>query len=98
MSAKLTIGFLGAGKMATALAKGLIHAKLVTADQIIASDPIEAARNAFAKDVGAKITTSNVEVAQFASVLVIAVKPYQVAGVLADIHGKFTGEHLLISI
>jgi pyrroline-5-carboxylate reductase len=94
----MTIGFLGAGKMATALAKGLIHAKIVSAKQIIASDPIEGARAAFGKDVGAKITASNAEVAQFADVLVIAVKPYQVAGVLADITGKFTGDHLLISI
>ncbi|MDB6023179.1 MAG: Pyrroline-5-carboxylate reductase, partial [Pedosphaera sp.] len=56
MSAKLTIGFLGAGKMGTALAKGFIHAGLVEAGQIIASDPVEGARAAFGREVGAKIT------------------------------------------
>jgi len=55
MSAKLTIGFLGAGKMATALAKGFIHAKLANTEQIIASDPIDAARSAFAKEVGSQV-------------------------------------------
>ncbi len=98
MPSKLTIGFLGAGKMATALAKGFIHAKLITPRQIIASDPLPAATAAFTKEVGAKTTASNVEVAQFADVLILAVKPDQVPGVLADIRDHFTEQHLLISI
>jgi len=98
MSAKLTIGFLGAGKMATALAKGFVRAGLVTAKQVMASDPSEAARASFAKEAGAKTTTSNPAVVQFADVLVLAVKPDQVPGVLADIRDHFTARHLLISI
>src|SRR5262245_19419953 len=98
MASKLTIGFLGAGKMATALAKGFIRAKLVTPKQIIASDPVSAATAAFAKEVGSKTTASNAEVAQFGDVLILAVKPDQVPGVLADIREHFTEKHLLISI
>jgi pyrroline-5-carboxylate reductase len=98
MPSKLTIGFLGAGKMATALAKGFIRAKLVTPRQLIASDPLSAATAAFAKEVGSKTTASNAEVAQFADVLILAVKPDQVPGVLADIREHFTEKHLLISI
>ena len=98
MSAKLTIGCLGAGKMATALAKGFIRAGLVTAKQVMASDPSPAARAAFSKETGAKATPSNTAVVSFADVLVLAVKPDQVSGVLADIRGHFTRQHLLISI
>src|SRR5664279_6374967 len=94
MSAKLTIGFLGAGKMATALARGFIRAGLLTAGDVIASDPSEAARAAFAKEVGAKTTVSNPEVAKFADLLVLAVKPDQVGGVLADVRDHLTGKHL----
>jgi pyrroline-5-carboxylate reductase len=98
MSTKLSIGFLGAGKMATALARGFIRAGLVTAGHVIASDPSEAARDAFAKETGAKSTASNPEVAKSADVLVLAVKPNQVGGVLADIRDHFTARHCLISI
>jgi pyrroline-5-carboxylate reductase len=98
MPSKLTIGFLGAGKMGTALAKGFIRAKLVTPKQIIAGDPVSAATAAFAKDVGGKTTSSNAEVAKFADTLILAVKPDYVSGVLADIREHFTEKHLLISI
>jgi pyrroline-5-carboxylate reductase len=98
MSAKLSIGFLGAGKMATALARGFIRAKLVEPGQIIASDPVAAARTAFAKETEAKAAASNTEVVQSAKVIFLAVKPDQVASVLAGVREHFTSEHLLISI
>jgi pyrroline-5-carboxylate reductase len=98
MPSKLTIGFLGAGKMATALAKGFIPAGLVTAEQILASDPNEGACAFFAKEVGAKTTAFNPDVVKFAKVLILAVKPDQVGGVLAEVRSHFTERHLLISI
>jgi pyrroline-5-carboxylate reductase len=98
MAATLSIGFLGAGKMAAALAKGFIQAGLVTPKRILASDPSPGARAAFIKAVGGKTTTSNQEVVAFARTLVLAVKPDQVGTVLADIRGQFGPEHLLLSI
>jgi pyrroline-5-carboxylate reductase len=98
MAAKLTVGFLGAGKMATALAQGFIKAGLMTAKQVIASDPSKAARKAFAKAVGAKVTGSNRDVVQCSQLVLLAVKPDQTAAVLGDIRPQFTQGHLLISI
>jgi len=98
MPAKLTIGFLGTGKMATALASGFIRAGLVTPRQVFGSDPLPAARAAFGKATGARIVTGNPKVVELASVLVLATKPDQTAAVLAEIHDGFTRRHLLISI
>ena len=42
MATKLTIGFLGAGKMATALARGFIQAELVGPKDMAAADPVAA--------------------------------------------------------
>lgn len=98
MAAKLTIGFLGAGKMATALAKGFIRAGLTPSKQVIASDPISLAREHFSKETGGKATESNREVARRAHILVLAVKPGNVKELLQELDGILTEKHLLISI
>jgi len=98
MAAPLKIGFLGAGKMATALARGFIRGELAGPREIIASDPVDAARKQFAAEVSATTVAANTEVARFAGVLILATKPDQVSAALAEIRGAFTGKHLLISI
>jgi pyrroline-5-carboxylate reductase len=98
MAEKLSIGFLGAGRMGTALARGFIAAGLVKPGHITGSDPVEAARTAFARESGAKAVATNANVVKAAKVLLLAVKPDQAAGVLAGIRNDFTEKHLLISI
>ncbi len=98
MTTLLNVGFIGAGKMAAALAKGFIRAELVTPREIRASDPHEAARKNFTAEIGAATTASNADVAKQAAVLILATKPDQVPAALAEIRGVFTKEHLLISI
>jgi pyrroline-5-carboxylate reductase len=98
MAASLKIGFLGAGKMATALAKGLVNAGLVKSGQLLAADPFAAAQKHFTAETGAKTVTDNREVAQSANILFLATKPDQVPAALAAIAGAFTPDHLLISI
>src|ERR1017187_2763079 len=97
MAAPLKIGFLGAGKMATALAKGFINARLVKANQLFAADPFDVAREHFTAETGAKTFAANLEVTNAANVLILATKPDQVAAALAEISGAFTKNHLLIS-
>jgi len=98
MATQLKIGFLGAGKMATALAKGFVRAEMVFPNAIIAADPFDAARRYFTGETGAKTVVANREVAQAATVLILATKPDQVAAALGEISGAFTKKHLLISI
>jgi pyrroline-5-carboxylate reductase len=96
--AQLKIGFLGAGKMATALARGFVNAKLVKADQIFAADPFAAARKNFTAETGAKTFPKNSEIVIRANILILATKPDYVSTVLTEISGAFTKNHLLISI
>jgi pyrroline-5-carboxylate reductase len=96
--AQLKIGFLGAGKMATALARGFIHTKIVSGKQIVASARSEATRKNFAKATGGKVFAANLEVFKSANVVIVGVKPDQVAAVLAEVSPAFTKNHLVISI
>jgi pyrroline-5-carboxylate reductase len=98
MDAPLTVGFLGAGKMATALAAGFVRAGLLTPDRIIASDSLEGARQQFATATKAVVTASNLEVAQKADVLVLAVKPVNALELLAEIKPVLEARHLVVSI
>jgi pyrroline-5-carboxylate reductase len=95
---RIRVGFLGAGRMATALAKGLVAAGFTSDDAILASDPLAAGRDSFAKTSGCRSTASNLEVVRGADVLVLAVKPGHVAEVLAEISSDVQSRHLLISI
>jgi len=84
--------------MATALAKGFIGAGIVSARQVLASDLSASACEVFAQATGSRATQSNLETVEFATVLVLAVKPDQVNAVLTEIRPKFSNQQLLISI
>ncbi|MFN4260271.1 MAG: pyrroline-5-carboxylate reductase [Gemmataceae bacterium] len=95
---ELDIGFLGAGKMATALAKGWIAAGLATPASIKASDPLPQARQAFTADTGAAAVADNREVVAASEVLILAVKPQSMYDLLTDIRPALTPHHLVVSI
>jgi pyrroline-5-carboxylate reductase len=92
------VGFLGAGKMATALARGWLAAGLIRAEGICASDPLQQARQAFEAETGLGTTENNREVVASSDVLVLAVKPQSMATLLADIRPAVSARHLIISI
>lgn len=97
MATEFRIGFLGAGRMATALAQGFLKAGLARPGEIIASDVYPAAREEFVRVTGAQATARNLEVAQAATVLV-AVKPAQVTEVLQEVRPVVSASQLVISI
>ena len=91
------IGFIGAGKMATALAAGLTE-KLVRPDQLCAFDIYPAARETFADQTGASIAASNLDVVTQSELVFLAVKPQQLSAVMAEIAEAMTDRHLVVSI
>jgi len=95
---RVRVGFLGAGQMAGALARGWSAAQLVAAEDGLASDPSPEARARFSERCGWKAVPSNREVVTDSEVLVLAVKPQMVASVLGDVRMLIKPHHLLISI
>ncbi|MBI1175919.1 pyrroline-5-carboxylate reductase [bacterium] len=98
MSDSLKIGFLGAGKMATALARGLVNQKIVDAKHLRASDPYPAAREAFVEATGGLTTDQNEDVVTQSDIVILAVKPHQVEEALAEVRPAWRADKLLISI
>jgi pyrroline-5-carboxylate reductase len=92
------IGFLGAGKMATALAHGWLAAGLAQADRLIASDPLPQAREAFAAGRGLHTTADNRAVCAASDLLVLAVKPQSMKALLAEVRPAVGPRHLVVSI
>lgn len=88
-------GFIGAGKMATALARGLIRSGVASPDRLAASDPSEPVRDLFEAETGIAAATSNRAVCDAADVLVLAVKPQTMPAVLAEL-GPIAGDRPLV--
>lgn len=96
------IGLIGAGQMATALAQGFLKAGLTTADRLMASDPEENARQRFAQATTARTTAENRQVVAQSDVIVLAVKPQQIAQVAIGLREALSnandGDRLIVSI
>jgi pyrroline-5-carboxylate reductase len=91
------IGFLGAGRMATALARGWLAAGLVKPDACRASDPSPQARQAFTAETGLPAGPDNRAVPAASDVLVLAVKPQSMAALLSEVRGEVRRQ-LVVSI
>jgi len=92
------VGFLGAGRMATALAKGWLRGGLVAPEHVTAGDPLASARQTFEAETGLRCAENNREVVLRSDVLVLAVKPQSMSTLLAEIRPVLTAEHLILSI
>ncbi len=98
MPLKQTFGFLGAGRMATALAGGMVQSGLVKGRQLLASDVVPKTLKAFTKATGGKTLKTNSDVLRKADVVIIAVKPHQATNLLRDLASEAKSHHLFISI
>jgi len=92
------IGFIGAGKMGSALIKGIIKAGIVKHENIGASDVYEPFLRDLQAKMGIMVSTDNVVIAQKSDILILAVKPNTLESVLADLKDYITSDKLVISI
>ncbi len=92
---KETIGFIGAGNMATALISGLINSDQ-SASKIIASSPEQEHLEKLSKDFGIKTTNNNLEIVDNSDIVILAVKPNIVQAVIDEIKDVATDKDILI--
>lgn len=94
-----SIGFVGAGQMARALAKGFVGAGLVEPSRVKAFDAVPEATAQFSAEVpGALTAKSNTQLAEQSDILFLAVKPQSMGAVCAELAGKIPSGTLVVSI
>ncbi|MBI2173641.1 MAG: pyrroline-5-carboxylate reductase, partial [Candidatus Omnitrophica bacterium] len=92
-----TIGVIGSGKMGAAILKGLL-AQGLSPSQCFASDPDFKKRQTLSRQLRIHTDSSNRAVVQASTIVLLAVKPQQMAEVLQEIRPDLTHRHLVISI
>jgi pyrroline-5-carboxylate reductase len=104
------LSFIGCGTIAESIIAGLLRQELVSPSQIIGSHPRLARREELQGTYGIRMVESNREAAQSPpsaeedsearshSIIILAVKPQRLAGVLTELKGALRQDQLVLSI
>ncbi len=93
----MKLGFIGCGKMATALVGGVVEAGVCSASSIFVHDCVTAAAEALAQKTGVKVAASGAEVAANVDAVVLCVKPADALAAVRGVGDALQGK-LVISI
>jgi len=91
------IGIIGVGNMGGAIALGLLKSGFVPASDIFVADRKESTLDKF-KELGVNTFHDNLEAVQNADVVIVAVKPYHIEGVINEIKAQLNPDKIFISI
>jgi pyrroline-5-carboxylate reductase len=89
---KHSLGFIGAGKLAGSVIRGLLLNKFCAPGAIIASEPNAETRTQLQNELGISFTTANTEVAEKAEVVFLGVKPQMVLPILRELGGALANK------
>ena len=93
-----SVAFIGGGIMGEAMIRGLITRDIVAPEQIIAADPMAERLDDLRGRYGIRVTVSNAEAAESGQVIVLSIKPQNLAEVMPGIRGHLRRQDLLLSI
>jgi pyrroline-5-carboxylate reductase len=93
-----SVAFIGGGIMGEAMIRGLITRDIVAPEQIIVADPMAERLDDLRGRYGIRATVSNAEAAESGQVIVLSVKPQNLAEVMPGIRGHLRRQDLLLSI
>ena len=92
------IGFIGCGKMASAIIGGVIASNYLPKENIMAAEISEEKASEKSKELGIKVITDNNELVNSVDVVFVATTPNFVEGVLNGIKSSVTKDKLVVSI
>ncbi len=92
------IGFIGCGKMASAIIGGVIASNYLPKENIMAAEISEEKASKKSKELGIKVITDNNELVDSVDVVFVATTPNFVEGVLNGIKSSVTKDKLVVSI
>jgi pyrroline-5-carboxylate reductase len=100
MALRGKLGFIGGGRMGEALIQGLLKSGLITAEDILATDPVADRRVYLADTYGVNTydSTEDKHVWAGCATVILAVKPQIMKDVLQGAQDRINDSHLLISI
>lgn len=94
-----TIGFLGAGSMAEALMRGLLIEGVVRPDQVLVTNRSNRERlSSLSRQFGVGFASAKEGLVRESDILVLACKPKDVAGLLAEVGGATRPGQILLSV
>lgn len=94
----LKLGFIGCGNMGKAMLSGVLESGKCAKADVLASAKTEATREKIKSQFDIKVTADNKEVAEFADVLFLVVKPQYYAEVIDQIKDVVRDDTIVISI
>lgn len=91
------IAIIGGGNLGTAIAEGLLKSKFAAAEDIIITK-----RNlstlSHLQEQGVSVSDDNSEAVKRSTLVILAIKPFQVKEVVEGIKNQLTASHLLVSV
>lgn len=94
----MRIGFIGCGNMATAMIRGMLDSKMVSAADIIASAKSEKTKEKIRTELQIQCAPDNASVVGFADVIFLAVKPQYYEEVIKEIRDKVDEKQIVVTI
>ncbi|XP_004233250.1 pyrroline-5-carboxylate reductase [Solanum lycopersicum] len=91
------LGFIGAGKMAESIARGVVKSGILPASRIRTAHSGSARRTAF-ESIGVTVLDNNSQVVEDSDVIIFSVKPQVVKNVVSELKPILSEKKLLVSV
>lgn len=92
------IGFMGSGKMASALVSGILKSQLASQEEVLCSDVVAERRSELQTQFGVQTTPSNREVLANSEVVVLAFKPQNFPDAVEALESVVRSDQMIVSI